>query len=475
MKPTFKIIIFLLLVYNNASSQNVSGNWQGNLHINDNEIPIVFHIKKDAFNKLSAVFDSPSQKAFGIACNDVKLKSDSDIISIQIISGFYAAKLINKDSLDGVWHQGKGSLPLGLIRTSDTSSFIEHKRPQTPLPPFPYLSIDTVYKNADNTMQYGATFTRPFSGNKFPTVILITGSGKQDRDENIFGHKPFAVIADYLTKNGIAVLRIDDRGMGKTSGDYETSTIADFAKDVETGIQYLKSRSDVDTKKIGLIGHSEGGIVAPLVAVGNKEVAFMILLAGSGVKGSEINDFQNIYPLQKTGTNKDVIKKFLVLHHKLRSISINSKNAIDYDSTVSKIFLDWKKNQSEETLKELIRNSDEETIRSLQYNYSSFKTPWWNFFLNYDPSIALQKLSVPVLALNGEKDVQIEPKSNLAAIESALKKSKSKNFKTMEIPGLNHLFQHCLRCTVDEYAELEETFAPEILKIMGDWLNKNVK
>jgi alpha/beta superfamily hydrolase len=475
MHKLFFINLFVF-VSSFSFSQNISGNWIGNINVNGNQIPIVFHFYKDSLGKMNCKWDSPSQNAKNLPCSDIAVTADSITVGLKIISGFYNGKFIMPDSIAGMWHQGNGQLPLNLSK-SDETNFQPPKRPQTPKPPFNYLSGDVVYSNADNSMQYGATFTKPNStiNKKYPTVLLITGSGKQDRDENIFDHKPFAVIADYLTKSGIAVLRVDDRGMGQTTGNFDTSSSEDFANDVETGIQYLLARKDVDIKNIGLIGHSEGGMIAPMVAAKNKNISFIVLLAGTGVSGSVINDYQNIQPMKNAGISDAAIQKFLELHHELVNAAASNENTDEYKKDVSKMYYDWKKNQSPETLQILINGTDEQAISTFQEKYGLFHSKWWKFFLFHDPAKDIAKLSIPVLALNGSKDVQVDAKINLPAIESALKKSKSKNYKTMELPGLNHLFQHCKKCTIDEYGELEETFAPEALKIMGDWIESVVK
>jgi pimeloyl-ACP methyl ester carboxylesterase len=201
-------------------------------------------------------------------------------------------------------------MPLAMKKTSDVVTTKEIKRPQTPKPPFPYKSEDVEYDNADRSIHFGATFTVPlpdpnvnyFRAPVYPTVLLITGSGKQDRDETIFDHKSFAVIADYLTRQGIAVLRVDDRDIGKTTGNFNTATSADFAKDVEAGLNYLKTRQDVDTGNIGLLGHSEGGMIAPMVASKRNDVKFIVLLAGPGVKISELMEQQSVDMAATSGT-----------------------------------------------------------------------------------------------------------------------------------------------------------------------------
>lgn len=467
-----------ILICPQVFSQNIIGDWHGDIEVNSKKIPIVFHFYKDSTSRLEGKWDSPSQNAKSLPCSDININGDSIVIGLKVISGYYAGKFIGTDSIAGTWHQGAGQLALNVAKTKDSTLFEPPKRPQTPKPPFNYYSEDISYNNADSTMQYGATFTKPKSGKiqkKYPAVLLITGSGKQDRDETIFDHKSFAVIADYLTKRSISVLRVDDRGMGGTTGNFDTSSSKNFAKDVEAGINYLKSRNDVDNKHIGLIGHSEGGMIAPMIAAEDKDVAFIVMLAGSGVTGGEINDYQNTETIKKNGVSQEIIQHFLELHHALRKAAATSTNEADYKNDITYIYYLWKKKQSPETLQVLIHGSDEQAISAFASNYGLFHSKWWKFFLVHDPAKDIEKLSIPVLALNGEKDIQVDPDLNLPPIEVSLKKSKSRNYKTIELAGLNHLFQHCIKCTAEEYGELEETFAPEALKIMGDWIEKVVQ
>ncbi|MEO8765268.1 MAG: alpha/beta fold hydrolase [Ginsengibacter sp.] len=477
-KPAF--VSFLLAFSSFSFSQNISGNWQGNIDVNGQKILVVFHFYKDIAGQIVGKWDCPPQNAKNLPCGEIVLKNDSVKVGLPVISGFYEGTFIGVDSITGMWHQGPGKFVLNIVKTGNDAAFVLPKRPQTPKPPFDYEVKEVTYSNANKTMRYGATFTKPFSkvpadSKKYPAVVLITGSGKQDRDENIFDHKPFAVIADDLTKRGIAVLRFDDRGMGQTTGDFDTSSTEDFAGDVEAAIKYLESRKDVDTHRIGLIGHSEGGIIAPMVAARNNQVAFIVMLAGTGVPGNVINDYQNALPLQKAGFKDDIVQKFLELHRALIKAATSYVNPNDYKKEVSKIYYDWKKKQTPETIRELIKTTDETTISTLQNKYGAFHTKWWKFFLTYDPTKDLEKISIPVLVLNGEKDIQVDPKINLSLIEKALKKSKSKNYKVLELTGLNHLFQHCNACTTEEYGTLEETFAAEALKIMGSWIEEVVK
>jgi pimeloyl-ACP methyl ester carboxylesterase len=366
-----------------------------------------------------------------------------------------------------------------LNKTSDIASVKGINRPQTPRPPFPYRSEEVEYDNADRSIHFGGTFTVPLPDPNvnylrapvYPTVLLITGSGKQDRDENIFGHKPFAVIADYLTRQGFGVLRVDDRDMGKTTGDFMKSTTADFAKDVEAGLAYLKSRKDVDLGNIGLIGHSEGGMIAPMVASKTKDVKFIVLLAGPGVRIIDLMEQQSVDVATAAGISKKYLEQYRYLYQELVNTVVNEPDSAKAFDKAVLVFNEWQKDKDISLVKTTTGVTDEKTkTKYLKEFIEQLSSPWFNYFIKFDPADYLSKLSCPVLALNGEKDIQVSAKQNLEAIKAALTKSNNKNFKTMEMPGLNHLFQHCKKCSVNEYGELEETFDTETLKIIVDWI-----
>jgi uncharacterized protein len=463
-----------------AFSQNIVGNWEGVLQIPGSGLPIIFHIDKDSADKYVAAFDSPAQKFFNNPCSDVILKGDSLILGMAILKGKYAGKL-SKDNmqLTGNFYQGSNSLPLILNKTSSKTTVKKVNRPQTPVPPFPYKSEDVEYDNANKSIHFGATFTVPLpepntdniKAPVYPTVLLITGSGPQDRDENILDHKPFAVIADYLTRQGIAVLRVDDRSKGKTNGNFATSTTLDFALDVEAGINYLKSRKDVDTFNIGLIGHSEGGIIAPMVASRRKDIGFIILLAGPGINVLDMMEQQSADVMASTGILKTDIDFYRPLYRNLVTAIINAKDTVTASKKAMAIFKKWQKGKSAATIKNTTGIEAEKDIPVFTNSFvKQLSSPWFSNFVKMNPQNYLTKTNCPVLALNGEKDIQVAAKSNLAGIKTALQKNNNIHVTTMEMSGLNHLFQHCKKCSADEYGELEETFDTATLKIMLDWI-----
>jgi pimeloyl-ACP methyl ester carboxylesterase len=366
---------------------------------------------------------------------------------------------------------------LTLVKKSIVATSNQIKRPQTPKPPFPYRSEEVDYYNTDKSIHFAATFTVPlpdpnvdyFRAPVYPVVILITGSGPQDRDETILGHKPFAVIADHLTRQGIAVLRVDERGMGKTTGNFSKATTGDFANDVEAGIEYLKNRLDVDTNSIGLIGHSEGGLIAPMVASKRKDIAFIILLAGPGINIMDMMTQQSADIMASAGISASDIEQYRPLYKNMVTAVINAKDSAEASQKAISVFKKWQNGKTASTIKNTTGVETEIDIIAFTNAFiRDLSGPWFLYFLKLNPYDYLSKTSCPVLALNGEKDIQVAAKPNLAGIENALKKNKQ--VTTREMPGLNHLFQHCKTCMIEEYGELEESFDPETLVIISDWI-----
>jgi alpha-beta hydrolase superfamily lysophospholipase len=304
----------------------------------------------------------------------------------------------------------------------------------------------------------------PESGNNFTAVILITGSGAQNRDEEILGHKPFLVIADYLTRNGIAVLRYDDRGTAQSTGNFATSTTADFAADAESAITYLKTRAEINPQKIGLIGHSEGGVIAPMVAARSNDVGFIVMLAGSGIRGDALLLLQSEHLGRASGVAEDILIKNRKLNSEIYNKIVNSEKAVSQQEIIGLM-------TTQKT--ELIELGASETNidEMIQVNAVIMTSPWMQYFLRYDPAPALERVKCPVLAVNGTKDLQVPATENLTTISDALKKGGNTNVTIKEYRGLNHLFQECTTGLPAEYGVIEQTFSPEVLKDLTEWIN----
>jgi uncharacterized protein len=469
----YSLVAFLILFSLFSRSQSFTGSWKGVLSAGSQKLRIIFHLKSESGNLYSSTFDSPDQHAFGIPCSETNIKGDSVEMLIKQINGGYRGKWDGKDLISGYYFQNGLHFNMDLSRTSD--SVVVQIRPQTPKPPFPYHVEDLEYDNPANGIHYAGTLTYPDSGGPFPAAILITGSGPEDRDETIFGHKPFAVIADYLTRRGYAVLRVDDRQTGKSTGDLSKATTLDFSKDVETSFQELRKRKDIDQKRMGLIGHSEGGLIASILASENNGIDFIILLAGPGLKGYELMALQNQAYEISMGVDQKIAEADTKLKKNLMQAALSSPDtAVQYENAW-KSYEAWKSATDPGLVSTMGLNEEPRVRDGIRTSLKAYDNPWMNYFLKSDPSVYLTKVHCKVLALNGSKDIQVVADPNLAAIEDALKKSSSKIHSTQKLEGLNHLFQHCKTCTVQEYGELEETFAPEALQIMADWLDKNVK
>lgn len=464
--------ILLLFVSIAAQAQDFTGSWYGVLDVGVMKLNISFHIK-DSNHVFYTKMDSPDQKAFGIKMEETIINNDSIMIKSPKLNITFRGKWMNENNITGGFEQG-AKYQLNLNRTKPIIT--APKRPQTPKPPYSYKVLDTIYFNTDKTIQYGATLTYPqgLSSKKYPTLILITGSGQQDRDETIFNHKPFAVIADYLTQKGYAVLRIDDRGVGKTTGNVTNATSLDFAKDVKEAIRFLKTLPMVNIQKIGLLGHSEGGMIAPIAAADNKDVAFIISLAGLGVNGKKLLVKQNKDILESNGISKVQADAFGRIFSEMMDIALKVKDTTIAFQNGIKAYQSWaEKNKNIDLSFTEIKN-DADRNKFIKDLVTTFQSPWMHYFLSFNPSPYWQKVKVPVLALNGSKDIQVDAAINIKAIQEAFKKGKNKNLTTHIFPGLNHLFQHCKTCTVPEYNELEQTIAPEVLTTINEWLIKTI-
>jgi pimeloyl-ACP methyl ester carboxylesterase len=454
------------------STTSYQGTWQGTLNIGGG-LRLVFHIKDNGNGGLISTADSPDQSAFGMKCDSTWVTAGVLTIEMRELSASYKGKLVGDSALDGIFKQGPGEFPLILKRTSTAPA--APKRPQEPHAPFSYKAEEVEYNNAGRTLRYGATITIPQGKGPFPAALLITGSGPQNRDEEIMGHKPFAVLADALTKNGFVVLRVDDRGIGKSTGRFNDATSADFADDARAGFDYLLSRPEVNKKKAGLIGHSEGGMIAPMIASDRKDVNFIVLLAAPGIRISELMTEQNAAIFHRAGISTPTIDAYIPLYQSLLKAILSTSDSAVAVLKAKVAIRDWAMHTDSTILKELFLSSSENQEKLAVAMADELKGKWFRYFMSFDPTSYLESLSCKVLALNGTEDIQVVANTNLAGIEAALKKSKSKSYLVKPLPGLNHLFQLCKACTIAEYAQLEETFSPAALVEINNWLNKNVK
>ncbi|MDP4264710.1 MAG: alpha/beta fold hydrolase [Bacteroidota bacterium] len=458
-----------VLLFGQAAG-NFTGIWEGKLNVGV-ELRIVFHIQQNASGGLHATADSPDQSAYGLKCDTTFVTAEGLTIEMHNLNASFSGKLINDSTIEGIFTQGAG-LSLNLKKVEKPS---ERKRPQNPQPPFPYKSENIEFDNADKSLHFGATITIPPGKGPFPAAVMITGSGPQNRDEEIMGHKPFAVLADALTKKGMVVLRVDDRGVGKSTGKFSEATSADFAEDVNTSLNYLLSRPEVNKKKVGMIGHSEGGMIAPMVASQRKDINFIILLAGPGIKIADLMTEQNIAILGSVGVSRAAQDAYRPLYKEVMSVILNAPDTTTALRDATSALKKWLAGTNDTLAKQLGFATEKDQQRLTAMLVKEFSNKWFKYFLAFDPAPYLQKLNCKVLAINGSRDIQVISSSNLAGIRAALKKSPSKSYQVIELPGLNHLFQTCVKCTTQEYGELEETFSPAALQTITEWFEKNVK
>jgi hypothetical protein len=436
-----------------APPSDIDGAWIGTLDVGAAKLRMVFHITNTA-DGLAATADSPDQGATGIPVTSVTRDGASLKLEMKQIGGVFQGK-ISEDhaSIVGTWSQGGSGFPLVLKRVKDTSE-LERRRPQNPVKPYPYHEEEVSYDNKLQGDRLAGTLTIPQGKGPFPAVLLITGSGPQDRDESLMGHKPFLVLSDFLTRQGIVVLRVDDRGVGKSTGDFAAATTADFATDVEAGVAFLKRRSEVDPQRIGLIGHSEGADIAPMVAARNHDVGFIVMMAGSGVPGDQLLVEQILLISEASGLKKEAAEKNAAEEREILALVVKEKDPA----------------KLKQELHEKLRGQSNEPQLGAQI--AALMSPWFRYFLTYDPADALRKVTCPVLALSGEKDLQVPPKQNLPAIRKALEDGGNKNFEIVELPGLNHLFQTAETGAPSEYSTIEETLSPVALEKIASWIRK---
>ncbi len=484
MKKIYRIlfsilICFILIIIGSAffivsaqeqvtSASGIEGIWEGKLKVLGTELRIVFNISKNPDGALSATMDSPDQGVTGFPVEEVIFKDNTLHLELKSAGGVYEGK-ISEDFLviEGEWRQSGQILPLTVKRVDKA---VEVLRPQEPKRPYPYIEKKVDYTNLKAGVKLAGVLTLPSDKSVFPALLLISGSGPHDRNETVFGHCPFLVLADYLTRQGIAVLRVDDRGVGESTGIFSRATIEDFASDVLVGVEYLKTYKEINPKQIGLISYSEGGLIASIVAVKSSDVAFIVLMAGTGLTGEEVSCLQTDLISKAMGASEQEITKNRQFNEKIFSLIKEEEDNEIAKERLRQTIIAFLAELSDEE-KDWISDPEEFLNTQLQRLLS----PWSRFFLTYDPKPILSKVKCPVFAINGEKDLQVSPKENLSAIEEALKEGGNQNYTIKELPGLNHLFQTAQTGLPSEYARIEETISPVALKIISDWILEQIR
>lgn len=440
------------------AEDRVAGHWEGHIEIPGQPLAVKVDLIVDG-TEWSGTIDIPAQGAKGLPLSDIQVAEDDADMEVKFsIQGVPGNPTFDGQLEDGVisGNFSQAGMTFGFRLSREVVP--APARPQEPKPPFPYQIEEVTFQNG--TVTLAGTLTVPSGDGPFPTILLISGSGLQDRDETVFGHKPFWVLADYLSRAGIAVLRVDDPGIGESTPRPEPPTTADFATDVETGVAFLKRDSRIGA--IGLIGHSEGGAVAAIVAGRRDDIGFVVLLAGPGVPGAELLLKQNERIFDAMGMSNERKQALLTLVEQL----------------FTTLTSDMPEDEIRQQIDEIVRKQLEingvppaqQDETQIQAAVEQTLHPWMRYFLAFDPRPALEAIQVPVLALNGELDVQVDAEQNLTAIAAAFEKGGNPNVTVHRLPGHNHLFQRAKTGLVNEYAVIEETISPEVLDLVRDWV-----
>ncbi len=456
----------------------MQGTWLGSLNAGV-ELRLVLNVEH---SRWLVTLDSVDQGEYGMVVKNLKVDGDQVSFELTRPKASYSGTIIDPDHIEGFWSQGM-QFPLNFERTTEAPVLV---RPQEPREPFPYTSEEAVYsfdpENIRETFTLGpsdggegsitmhGTLTVPPGEGPFPAVLLITGSGAQDRDETLMEHKPFWVLADHLSRHGFAVLRVDDRGTGKSTGRFSGATSEDFSKDATAGFIFLQNHKDIAGERVALLGHSEGGLIAPMVAAENPEVAAIVLMAGTGVNGEELIRLQLKLILEAQGVPAQMVESLQKQQENILAVLHLNLTKKETDKKLEAVINDTYENLSP-TEKDAV-GSQSEYLMAVKARWTS---PWMQWFLAYDPETSLSQVFCPVLAVNGGKDVQVDPGQNLPAIAAALEAGGNEDFMTLEMPGLNHLFQHCKTGATAEYIVIEETLAPEFLDVVTEWLQEKLQ
>jgi uncharacterized protein len=433
------------------SDPDIGGTWLGSLTVGGAPLRIVFNISRGAPGSYFGTLDVPEQGLIAGPVSQVDLNGRHVVVGIADLGATFVGDLaVNGASIDGVFSQQGQVLPLVLKKQSGP---LDYRRPQDPVAPYPYETQDVTFANTDAAITLAGTLTWPRGTGPFKAVVLIAGSGPNNRDEELLNHRPFLVLSDALTRAGIATLRYDKRGVGASGGDYDAATSLDFAADARAAAAFLRGQMRFPVSAIGLVGHSEGGLLAPMVADVDKAVAFVVLLAGPGVSGGEIIISQDRAIAAAGGTSTTALDANEAISRRLFACFQGTSDPTELDRQLRAVLAS-----------EGITGADQNAT------VTQLNTPWMRFFATYDPAPVLGRTVVPVLALNGSLDLQVLPDLNLPPIRTALAAAGNQHATVQKVDGLNHLFQHAGNGAPSEYATIAETMSPDVLAQVSTWI-----
>ena len=444
MKTKICFVILFLSCFVGTSYAQIEGYWKGQLDLGVQKLEVAFDIKA-AENGFSATLDVPAQGASDIPVDETVFQDNHLQLTMKAMGASYSGTL-NEGRIEGEFTQRGMTFPLNLEKGERES---QRARPQDPQPPFDYRIEEVSFVNEKEGNTLTGTLTIPTGNGPFPAMVLVSGSGQQNRDEELMNHRPFWVIADYCAMHGVAVLRYDDRGMGASTGEVEDATSLDFSYDAEAAFDFLRKQKHIDAKRVGILGHSEGGVINFMVSARRPEVAFLVSLAGPSVNGIEVLKAQGEAIYRAQGLSEEAIAFSSATNNQLYGIIEESESREEADSQLRQLVKGWGYNEE----------LTERTVGELA-------SPWMYYFLKYDPTEAIVKTTCPALLLNGSKDMQVIASQNMPSYERIIAEHGKTNLTLRELPDLNHLFQHCETGSPNEYFEIDETISPEVLEMI---------
>ena len=445
-----KILIPLLFVVLQSYAQ-IEGYWKGEIDLGTLKLEMAFNITANE-NGYSATLDVPAQGAFDVPVDETTFQDGHLQLTMSAMDASYSG-MLKDDVIEGEFTQHGMTFTLNLVKAEKKEQ--KKTRPQDPQPPFDYHIEEVTFINEKEGNTLVGTLTIPKGEGQFPAMVLVSGSGQQNRDEELMNHRPFWVIADYCALHGIAVLRYDDRGIGGSTGEVENATSLDFSYDAEAAFDYLRNRKEINASKVGILGHSEGGVINFMVSARRPEVAFLVSLAGPSVNGIEVLKEQQAAILRASGMSEEAVQFSGNANAQLFDIIEASSSREEADSLMRQLVKGWGYNEE----------LTEQTV-------SQMTMPWMYYFLKYDPTEAIVKTNCPALLLNGSKDLQVIASQNLPGYEKIIADYGKTNLTLRDLPDLNHLFQHCEIGSPNEYFTIEETISPEVLEMIVGFVKK---